>query len=131
MKQGQQVIGNRVRTRVVKNKVAPPFRTAEFDMLFTGRRMGISREGDILDLGAEMSVLKKMGAFYSFGELRLGQGRENARTFLIDNPELTQEIEGLIRTAAAAAAVSPTSNGAKPAPVEAEEEGLEDGEEEA
>ena len=76
-------------------------------MLFTGRRMGISREGDILDLGAEMSVLKKMGAFYSFGELRLGQGRENARTFLIDNPELTQEIEGLIRTAAAAAAGEP------------------------
>ena len=123
LKQGQQVIGIRVRTRVVKNKVAPPFRTAEFDMLFTGRRSGISREGDILDLGAEMGVLKKMGAFYSFGELRLGQGRENARSYLIDKPELALEIEGLIREAAAAAAASPTSNGAKPAATaEAEEE---------
>src|SRR4030066_650462 len=67
-KSGQQVIGNCVRTRVVKNKVAPPFRQAEFDMLFTGRKMGISREGDILDLGAEYNIIKKMGAFYSYGE---------------------------------------------------------------
>jgi recombination protein RecA len=100
LKQGQQVVGNRVRTRVVKNKVAPPFRTAEFDMLFTGKKMGISREGDILDLGVEYNVLKKMGAFYSYGELRLGQGRENARTFLIDNPELGLEIETQVRAAA-------------------------------
>src|SRR5688572_20834693 len=93
LKQGQQVVGNRVRTRVVKNKVAPPFRTAEFDMLFTGRKMGISREGDILDLGVELNIVKKMGAFYSYGELRLGQGRENARNFLIDNDELATELE--------------------------------------
>src|SRR5215216_4738782 len=91
LKQGQQVVGNRVRTRVVKNKVAPPFRTAEFDMLFTGRKMGISHEGEILDLGADLSVVKKLGAFYSYGELRLGQGRENARSYLIDNPELCAE----------------------------------------
>jgi recombination protein RecA len=115
LKQGQQVVGNRVRTRVVKNKVAPPFRTAEFDMLFTGRRMGISREGDILDLGADLNVLKKMGAFYSYGELRLGQGRENARAFLIENPMLAQEIEAQIRVAAAATPPTPSTgrNGSK------------------
>ena len=113
LKQGQQVIGNRVRTKVVKNKVAPPFRMAEFDMLFTGRRTGISREGDILDLGADLGVLKKLGAFYSYGDLRLGQGRENARTYLLDNPELAVELEALIRTAAATAAASPAANGAK------------------
>ena len=100
LKQGQNVVGNRVRTRVVKNKVAAPFRQAEFDMLFTGKRMGISREGDILDLGVEMNILKKLGAFYSYNDLRLGQGRENARSFLIDNASLAQEIEALIRVAA-------------------------------
>ncbi|MGE0059642.1 MAG: recombinase RecA, partial [Dehalococcoidia bacterium] len=91
LKQGQIVVGNRVRTRVVKNKVAAPFRQAEFDMIFTGRKMGVSREGDILDLGVETNVLKKMGAFYSYGETRLGQGRENARTFLQENEDLAQE----------------------------------------
>jgi recombination protein RecA len=101
LKQGQQVVGNRVRTRVVKNKVAPPFRQAEFDMLFTGRKMGISREGDVLDLGVEYNIVKKLGAFYSYGELRLGQGRENSRAFLIENPDLCKELEGLVREAAA------------------------------
>jgi recombination protein RecA len=100
LKQGQQVVGNRVRTRVVKNKVAAPFRQAEFDMMFTGRKMGISREGDVLDLGVEYNIVKKLGAFYSYGELRLGQGRENSRGFLIDNAELTKEIEDQIRVAA-------------------------------
>jgi recombination protein RecA len=124
LKQGQQVIGNRVRTRIVKNKVAPPFRQAEFDMLFTGRTMGISREGDIIDLGAEYEVIKKLGAFYSYGELRLGQGRENARNFLLDNKELASEIEALIRVAAAAAPAlgMPHTNGAKPIVTEEEEE---------
>ncbi|MPZ49124.1 MAG: recombinase RecA [Dehalococcoidia bacterium] len=115
LKQGQQVIGNRVRTRVVKNKVAPPFRQAEFDMLFTGRKWGISREGDVIDLGAEYNVIKKMGAFYSYGDMRLGQGRENARTFLLDNPQLCLEIEDLVRTAATTAPpiTTPTKNGGK------------------
>ncbi len=117
LKQGQQVVGNRVRTRVVKNKVAPPFRTAEFDMLFTGRKMGISREGDILDLGVEYGVVKKLGAFYSYGELRLGQGRENSRGFLIENPDLASEIEGLIRAASVASVAA--ANGARPAPAPA------------
>ncbi len=76
-------------------------------MLFTGRRMGISREGDILDLGVEYAIVKKLGAFYSYGELRLGQGRENARSFLIDNPPLAQEIEGQIRAAAQISAPPP------------------------
>ncbi len=121
LKQGQQVVGNRVRVRVVKNKVAPPFRQAEFDMLFTGRKSGISREGDILDLGAELGILKKLGAFYSFGETRLGQGRENSRTFLLDNPDMAAEIEVLIRAAAAAAPPTASKNGAK-APIANDEE---------
>jgi recombination protein RecA len=113
LKQGQNVVGNRVRTRIVKNKVAAPFRQAEFDLLFTGKSMGISREGDILDLGVEYNVLKKLGAFYSYGEQRLGQGRENARNFLIDSPELRDEIEVLVRDAAKVAAASPSYASAK------------------
>ena len=107
-----------MRTRVVKNKVAPPFRQAEFDMIFSGKKMGISREGDIIDLGADMGIVKRQGSFYSYGELRLGQGRENARNFLIDNPALAQEIEGLIRAAAAAIPTytAPT-NGARGTPI--------------
>jgi recombination protein RecA len=108
LKQGQNVVGNRVRTRIVKNKVAAPFRQAEFDLLFTGKSMGISREGDILDLGVEYNVLKKLGAFYSYGDQRLGQGRENARNFLIDSPDLRDEIEVLVRDAARVAAASPS-----------------------
>ncbi len=113
LKQGTNVVGNRVRTRVVKNKVAAPFRTAEFDMMFTGKKMGISREGDILDIGSENGVIKKLGAFYSYGDLRLGQGRENARNYLIDHPELSLEIEALVREAAKAAALSPSTTSAK------------------
>jgi recombination protein RecA len=109
LKIGQQVVGNRVRTRVVKNKVAAPFRQAEFDLLFTGKTTGISREGDILDLGVEFEIVKKLGAFYSYGEQRLGQGREKARDFLIENPDLTKTIETEIRVAAKAAAVSPSA----------------------
>jgi len=131
LKNGQQVVGNRVRTRVVKNKVAPPFRQAEFDMLFVGKKMGISREGDILDLGVEYNVLKKQGAFYSYGELRLGQGRENSRNYLLDNPDLVKQIEDEIRAVAAAGQASLAAghaNGAKP-PATDDEEALEDDEE--
>jgi len=97
LKHGDQVIGNRVRAKVVKNKVAPPFRTAEFDIIFSGRKPGISREGDILDLGVTAELLKKQGAFYSYGELKLGQGREQAKAYLQENPSLTQELENAIR----------------------------------
>ena len=94
IKQGTEVVGNRVRARVVKNKVAPPFRVAEFDIMF---RQGISKVGDILDLSVEREIVKKAGAFYSFGETRLGQGRENAKDFLTKNPAVSDEIENLVR----------------------------------
>ena len=94
IKQGTEVIGTRVRVKVVKNKVAPPFRTAEFEILFN---QGISKEGNLLDVGADMGVLKKSGAYYLYGETRLGQGRENARTFLKSNPAVAQEIEAQIK----------------------------------
>lgn len=97
LKQGATVIGNRVRAKVVKNKVAPPFRVAEFDIIFSGPRIGISREGDILDLATGLGLIKKQGAFYSYGEHRLGQGREQAKDFLRDNPDLAAELETQIR----------------------------------
>jgi recombination protein RecA len=89
LKDGDVAVGNRVRARVVKNKVAPPFRKAEFDIMFDS---GISYEGDLLDLAVENDIIKKQGAWFSYGETRLGQGRENARTFLVDNPDVTEEV---------------------------------------
>jgi recombination protein RecA len=107
LKQGTQFIGSRVRAKVVKNKVAPPFRTAEFDIMFTGKNLGISREGDMIDLGVDMGVLKKMGAFFSYGDLRLGQGREAAKEHLRQNPQLALEIEERIRDAAGGGRATP------------------------
>jgi recombination protein RecA len=95
IKVGTEVVGNRVRAKVVKNKVAPPFRTAEFDIMFD---RGISKEGDILDLGVEVGLIKKQGAFYSYGDIRLGQGRENAKDFVREHPSLAQELEKKLRT---------------------------------
>lgn len=94
IKQGGEVIGNRVRVRVKKNKVAPPFRVAEFDIMFD---RGISKEGSVLDIGVDSGIIEKRGSFYSFGETRLGQGRENAKAFLRDNPEIAAQIEANIR----------------------------------
>lgn len=94
IKRGDAAIGSHVRARVVKNKVAPPFRTAEFDIMFD---RGISREGGIVDLGVDNELIKKAGAFYSYGDIRLGQGRESAKGYLSQNPELAQEIEQKIR----------------------------------
>jgi recombination protein RecA len=94
IKVGQEVIGNRVRVRVVKNKVAPPFRVAEFDILYDE---GISKVGDILDLGVETGLIEKRGSFYTYNEERIGQGRENARQYLRDNPEVAADLEGQIR----------------------------------
>jgi recombination protein RecA len=94
IKQGTEVVGSRVKVKVVKNKVAPPFRVAEFDIMYNE---GISKEGGLLDLAVELGLVKKTGAFFSYGETRLGQGRENAREFLKRNPEISSEIERLIR----------------------------------
>jgi recombination protein RecA len=96
IKRGTDVVGRRVKAKIVKNKVAAPFRQAEFDIMFQPPR-GISRSGDIVDLGVEYGVLSKAGAFYSFGDMRIGQGRENSKQFLDDNPELAATIEGDIR----------------------------------
>jgi recombination protein RecA len=90
IKVGQEVVGNRVRVRVVKNKVAPPFKVAEFDIMYDE---GISKVGGILDMGAEMGLIEKRGSYYSYGELRLGQGRENSKGFLRENADLVEEIK--------------------------------------
>lgn len=94
IKQGDDVIGNRTRVRVVKNKVAPPFKQAEFDIMFGE---GISKEGNILDAGVRASIINKAGSWYSYGDHRLGQGRENSKDFLKENPEIALEIENKIR----------------------------------
>ena len=94
IKQGTDIIGARVRARVVKNKVAPPFRLAEFDIMFNE---GISMTGDLVELGEEMGLIKKSGSFYSFEDTRLGQGRENAKAFLKENSELASRLTDLIR----------------------------------
>ncbi|NLW39398.1 MAG: recombinase RecA [Tissierellia bacterium] len=94
IKQGDNVIGNRTRVRVVKNKLAPPFKQAEFDIMYG---VGISKEGNILDTGVTAEVINKSGSWYSYGEHRLGQGRENAKEFLKDNPDIALEIENKIR----------------------------------
>jgi len=96
IKQGSDVIGSRTKVKVVKNKIAPPFRTAEFDILYNE---GISKEGGLLDVGVEAGIIRKSGAFFSFEDTRLGQGRENAREFLKQNPAIAQEIEQRIRAA--------------------------------
>jgi len=90
IKVGSETIGSRVRAKVVKNKVAPPFRSAEFDIMFDH---GISKEGGLLDLGVELGLVTKTGAFYSFGDTRLGQGRENAKDYLKQHKELAEEVE--------------------------------------
>jgi len=94
IKLGEEVIGNRTRVKVVKNKVAPPFRTAEFDIMFNE---GISKSGDVLDLATKFEVIQKRGAFFSYGDVRIGQGRENAKDYLRSNPDLMGEIETVIR----------------------------------
>ncbi len=96
IKQGTETVGSRTRVKVVKNKVAPPFKQAEFDIMYGE---GISKEGDLLDLGVELKILQKSGAWYSYGEERLGQGRENVREYLKDNPQLAEELEEKIREA--------------------------------
>ena len=97
IKEGTDILGNRTRVKVVKNKVAPPFRMAEFDIMFNE---GISKEGNLLDVGVEMDVVEKSGSWYNFGKDKLGQGREASKAFLKDNPKIAKEIEKRIRVAA-------------------------------
>jgi len=96
IKNGEEVIGNRTRIKIVKNKVAPPFRKAEFDIMYGS---GISRSGEILDMGVELNVINKSGSWFSYGETKLGQGRDAVKQLIEDNPELMEEIEGKIREA--------------------------------
>lgn len=95
IKRGDEVIGNETRVKVVKNKVAPPFKMAEFDILYNE---GVSREGEIIDLGVKAGIIEKSGAWYSYGKDRIGQGKDNVRGFLKENPSLAQEIEAKIRS---------------------------------
>lgn len=118
IKLGSEIIGNRTRVRVVKNKVAPPFRTAEFDIMYNE---GISKAGDLLDLATEHEIIEKRGSYYSLGDTRLGQGRENAKEFLRENPQMAHDLEQTVR--------SLTLSGDMPAPpLEVDEENLEDDE---
>lgn len=94
IKQGAEIVGNRTKIKIVKNKIAPPFKTAEFDIMYG---LGVSKEGSILDMAADMDIIQKSGTWYSYNDARLGQGRENSKQYLKDNPEIAKEIEGKIR----------------------------------
>jgi recombination protein RecA len=94
IKKGDEVTGNQTRVKVVKNKMAPPFRQCEFDILYD---QGISKEGELLDIGSQLEIIEKSGAWYSFNKDRIGQGKDNARQFLKENPAVAAEIEKLIR----------------------------------
>jgi len=98
IKLGTEIVGAKVRARVVKNKVAPPFRSAEFDIMFNH---GISKEGNLVDLGVATGVVKKAGAFFTYGDMKLGQGRENAKDYLRQHTELASQLEGEIRASTA------------------------------
>lgn len=111
LKQSGEVIGNRTRVKVVKNKVAPPFKEAEFDIMF-GK--GISKEGDILDLAVRENIVMKAGAWFSYNGEKIGQGRENAKIFLHDNPEITLEIENKVRVSAGLIEDEEPDNSKKP-----------------
>ena len=94
VKDGDEAIGNHVKVKVVKNKVAPPFRAAEFDIIFGE---GISKTGEIVDMGTELGIVQKSGSWYSYNNDKLGQGRDSVKQLMVDNPELAKEIEGKIR----------------------------------
>jgi recombination protein RecA len=99
IKQGESVVGNRTRVKVVKNKIAPPFREAEFDIMYN---QGISRAGDILDLAVTQNIVEMAGAWFAYGEGKIGQGREAAKTYLEENPKVMAEISKKVRDAAVA-----------------------------
>ena len=109
VKEGEDVTGSRIRVKVVKNKVAPPFRVCEFDMMYSG---GISREGDLMDLALADKLIEKSGSWFNYGDIRLGQGRENAKQYLRDNPEIAEEITAKIMSTRGGAHAPVASNGA-------------------
>jgi recombination protein RecA len=114
LKDGGEPVGNRTRVKVVKNKVAPPFRQAEFDILY-GK--GISREGSLIDMGVDQSIVRKSGAWYTYEGDQLGQGKENARRFLSDNPDIANEIEKRIKDKVGIGPI-PDADGIAPDPVD-------------
>jgi len=118
LKQNGEVIGNRTRVKVVKNKVAPPFKEAEFDIMF-GK--GISKEGDILDLAVKENIVVKAGAWFSYNGEKIGQGRENSKIFLHDNPEIALEIENKVRASAGLIEEEEKEDSTKPADTQGEE----------
>ena len=106
IKKGEEVIGSETRAKVVKNKVAPPFRVADFDILYGE---GISREGEIIELGVEHRIVEKSGAWYTYGKDRIGQGKDNAREYLKEHPEVAQEIESKVRSALGVVGAAPAT----------------------
>jgi recombination protein RecA len=109
VKEGEEVTGSRVKVKVVKNKVAPPFRVCEFDMMYSG---GISREGDLLDLALADKLVEKSGSWFNYGDMRIGQGRENAKQFLRDNPEVADELTGRVLSTRVGLNGAPGADGA-------------------
>jgi recombination protein RecA len=118
IKDGDNVVGSRTRVRVVKNKVAPPFKSAEFDLM---HGEGISRSGELIDLGTELGLVKKSGTWFSINEERIGQGRENAKTYLREHPELMASLTNKVREALGLPTINPDGTMAPPKPVEAAE----------
>jgi recombination protein RecA len=109
LKEGEDVVGQRVRAKVVKNKVAPPFKVAEFDMMHSS---GISYEGDVLDLAIAQKVIVRSGAWFRYGDMQLGQGREKTRAYLVENPQLVEELrEKIVAAGSAVIAAAPVSEG--------------------
>ena len=119
LKDGSEVVGNRTKAKIVKNKVAPPFRVAEFDILYGE---GISKEGSLLDAAVTLDIIHKSGAWFSYGDQRIGQGRENARLYLRDNPELAEKIEQILRDEAAAKLAGDTTPVSVDDPADLEED---------
>ena len=118
IKSGADVVGSRTRVRITKNKVAPPFREAEFDIMYNE---GISKEGDIVDLGAELEIISKRGAFFSYGDTRIGQGRENAKAYLREHTDMSAAIEAAIRSHAGVIKAPLATRGAADEESEADE----------
>ena len=104
IKDRENVIGNRTKAKVVKNKVAPPFREAEFDIMYG---TGISKEGDVIDVAVKHDIIEKSGTWFSYGEVRLGQGRENVKKFMLENPDIYAEVETKVRNALGIVQVEP------------------------